>query len=157
LPAIVALRRYEEMHVDGIVTTPIFFTPRIADILRDRVSSPKGANLYMIINGKLASRSSTAPTNTLSMLSRSFSGDMTCKTREALAPTLEFAPRETDARPLRLRGGLRARRAAAAGPEQSIRRNTIAVGHIETDEPACPAQADLDARRPRRRRPPGSG
>jgi len=65
--------RYDELHVDGGVTTPVFITPMIAGIRPVGLSQLRGVNLYMIINGQLAIRPGTTPVNTLDLLASSFS------------------------------------------------------------------------------------
>jgi predicted acylesterase/phospholipase RssA len=84
-------RRYAEMHVDGGVTTPLFTAPLIAQILPDeQLQLLRGANLYVIVNGQLAITPTTTPYNTLDVLARSFTAELTYKTREALVLTLAF-------------------------------------------------------------------
>lgn len=82
---------YEEMHVDGSVTTSLFAAPLVAQILPMPSLSPQRANLYVIINSKLVSAPAETQANTLSVLSRSFSADLTYKAREALLIALEYA------------------------------------------------------------------
>ncbi len=87
-------RRYDELHVDGSVTTPVFATPLVAEILAPDDRALAGANLYLIVNGRLAVRPETVPVGTLPILSRSFDADMMYKTREAIALTIGFARRQ---------------------------------------------------------------
>lgn len=82
---------YEEMHVDGSVTTSLFAAPLIAQILPTPSAALRRANLYVIINGKLVSPPAETPGNTLGVLSRSFSADFTYKAREALLIAIEYA------------------------------------------------------------------
>lgn len=82
---------YEEMHVDGSVTTSLFAAPLIAQILPTPSPTLQRANLYVIINGKLVSAPVKTPANTLGVLSRSFSADLTYKSREALLTAIEYA------------------------------------------------------------------
>jgi predicted acylesterase/phospholipase RssA len=83
--------QYEEMHVDGSVTTSLFAVPLIAQILP--ISSParQPANLYVIINGNLVSPPSETPVNTLGVLSHSFSADLKYKARDSLLLAIEYA------------------------------------------------------------------
>ena len=82
---------YEEMHVDGSVTTSLFAAPLIAQIMPAPSATLRRANLYVIINGKLVSAPAATPVNTLGVLSRSFSADLTYKAREALLIALDYA------------------------------------------------------------------
>ena len=84
---------YDEMHVDGGVTTSVFTMPLIASIDADDLPQLRGANLYMIINGQLAHRPQTTPTHTIDILSAGFSAEMTYKTREAIISNLAAAHR----------------------------------------------------------------
>lgn len=93
------MHEYEEMHVDGSVTTSLFAAPLVAQILPMPSPEPQRANLYVIINGKLVSPPVETPGNTLDVLSRSFSADLTYKARDALVIAIEYAR----ARNMRLR------------------------------------------------------
>ena len=84
-------RRYEEMHVDGGVTTSVFTLPLVAGIRPVNLPELHGAHLYMIVNGQLARRAETTPVNTMELLTRSFSAEMTYKMREAIAENIGFA------------------------------------------------------------------
>lgn len=77
-------RRYEEMHVDGGVTTSLFAAPLTAQLLPRSSPSLPRANLYVIVNGKLASAPRATPVNTIGMLARAFSADFTYKSRDAV-------------------------------------------------------------------------
>jgi len=76
--------RYEEMHVDGGVTTSLFAAPLTAQLLPHVSPALPRANLYVVINGKLASAPRRTPVNTIGMLARAFSADFTYKSRDAL-------------------------------------------------------------------------
>jgi predicted acylesterase/phospholipase RssA len=86
-------RHYEEMHVDGGVTTSLFAAPLIAQILPVNLTLLHGAHLYVIVNGQLVAAPSTTRLSTPAILERSFSAQTTYKTRETLALTLGFAER----------------------------------------------------------------
>lgn len=75
---------YDEMHVDGDVTTPLFAAPLIAHILPWDIPELKGAHLYVIVNGRLAMQPVETPVNTIKVLEDSFSAQLTYKTRDAL-------------------------------------------------------------------------
>lgn len=76
--------RYQEMHVDGGVTTSLFAAPLTAQLLPQPWPMLPNANLYVVINGKLASAPRRTPVNTIGMLARAFSADFTYKSRDAL-------------------------------------------------------------------------
>ena len=86
-------KRYEELHVDGSVTTSIFATPLIAQILPEAEFPLGGAHLYMLINGQLAAAPETTTISSFSLIARSFSAQMTYKTRQSLVLALEYAQR----------------------------------------------------------------
>lgn len=75
---------YDEMDVDGSVTTPLFLAPIVAQMVPDAGVELVGANVYVIVNGHLAMRPEEVPLNTLKVLQRSFSAGLTYKTRDAL-------------------------------------------------------------------------
>ncbi|TAN03355.1 MAG: hypothetical protein EPN36_13080 [Rhodanobacteraceae bacterium] len=85
---------YDEMHVDGSVTTPLFAAPLIAHVMTAEGSELKGANLYVIVNGKLAMEPKETPINTIRILMESFSAQITYKTRDALTLVLALAHRD---------------------------------------------------------------
>lgn len=86
-------RRYEEMHVDGGVTTSLFAAPLIAQILPADLGLLNGAHLYVIVNGQLVAAPASTRLSTPAILERSFSAQTTYKTRETLVLTLGFADR----------------------------------------------------------------
>jgi predicted acylesterase/phospholipase RssA len=75
---------YQEMHVDGGVTTSLFAAPLIAQLFSQPSATLPNANLYVVINGKLASAPRRTPVNTIGILARAFSADFTYKSRDAL-------------------------------------------------------------------------
>lgn len=78
-------RHYEELHVDGGVTTPVFIEPLIAGVQPTELPPLRGAHLYMIVNGALAQPPATTPLNTLDVMGRSFAAGLSYRTREAVA------------------------------------------------------------------------
>src|SRR5580658_5635634 len=44
---------FDEMHVDGDTTVPLFITPRVAAIAPEEVRGLQGATVYVIVNGQL--------------------------------------------------------------------------------------------------------
>jgi hypothetical protein len=167
VPVHVGTRHYEEMHVDGGVTTSLFAAPLIAQILPADLGLLRGAHLYVIVNGQLATVPSTTRLSTPAILERSFSAQTTYKTRETLALTLGFAHRYgldlkvsdvpvdypfgsfIDFRPQHLRAlfdyaeGCAAQRRLWMTPEQSLKRNLEPPppSTSATAAVACPAPA----------------
>lgn len=84
---------YDEMHVDGSVTTPLFIAPLIAQTVQGNEAEAEGANVYVIINGRLAMRPRETPINTLQVLKESFSAQLTYKTRDALGLIMALSHR----------------------------------------------------------------
>lgn len=82
---------YDEMHVDGDVTTPVFAAPLIAHILPWNIPELKGANLYVIVNGRLAMQPVETPVDTIKVLEDSFSAQLTYKSRDALGLIQDLA------------------------------------------------------------------
>jgi hypothetical protein len=86
-------REYDEMHVDGGVTTSVFSTPLIAGIQSTELPLLRGAHLYMIVNGQLARAPQTTRYNTVDILSNAFAAELTYKTREAIIDNIAAAKR----------------------------------------------------------------
>lgn len=76
--------QYDEMHVDGSVTTPLFILPLIAPTVINKGLQLEGGTIYVIVNGRLAMTPMETPINTLKELVESFSAQMTYKTRDAV-------------------------------------------------------------------------
>lgn len=158
--------RYDELHVDGGVTTPVFITPMIAGIKPVGLSQLRGANLYMIVNGQLAQAPTTTPVNTLDLLASSFSAAMTYKTRAAILDAIGFS-REfnihfrlteipvdypitsfVDFRPASMHSLFNYAANCALEnlvwltPQQSIEHNTHPHPVSAAEVPACPATGD---------------
>lgn len=87
-------RVYDEMHVDGSVTTSLFAAPHSAQLSQDDGAATLPRNLYVVVNGKLAEAPQETPLNTVDVLSRSFAADLNYKTREALLLALDFSRRQ---------------------------------------------------------------
>ncbi|MEO6800935.1 MAG: patatin-like phospholipase family protein [Rhodanobacter sp.] len=86
-------REYDEMHVDGGVTTSVFSTPLIAGVQSTDLPQLRGAHLYMIVNGQLARTPQTTPYNTIDIISNALAAEMTYKTREAIVDNISAAHR----------------------------------------------------------------
>lgn len=86
-------REYDEMHVDGGVTTSVFSTPLIAGIQSTDLPLLRGSHLYMIVNGQLARTPQTTRYNTIDIISNALAAEMTYKTREAIVDNISAAKR----------------------------------------------------------------
>jgi predicted acylesterase/phospholipase RssA len=84
---------FDEMHVDGSVTTPLFFGPIIAPTVPGVRAELADANVYVIVNGALAMEPKESSVSTFSVLANSFSAQITYKTRDALTLILDTAHR----------------------------------------------------------------
>ena len=154
---------YDEMHVDGSVTTSIFSTPLIAGIQSTDLPQLRGAQLYMIVNGQLARTPQTTRYNTIDILSNAFAAEMTYKTREAIVDNIAAARRlgmnlhiteipvdypqtsfiDFDQQHMRTLFNYAANCAAQKmvwmTPVESIRHNMGVRSVTTADAPACPA------------------
>jgi hypothetical protein len=153
------------MHVDGGVTTSLFAAPLTAQLLPHNSPSLPRANLYVIVNGKLASAPRATSVNTIGMLARAFSADFTYKTRDALLLAVMYSrsrhmqlhmteippayPYESfvDFRPAHMRllfdygADCAARGLLWETAEQSLARNMRAYTRGGSGPSACPASA----------------
>lgn len=160
---------YDEMHVDGGVTTSVFTLPLIAGIQSYDLPQLRGAHLYMIVNGQLARTPQTTRFNTIDILSNSFTAETTYKTRGAIVENIAAAKRLgmtfrmteipvdypqrnfTDFDQKHMRALFDYAAACAARgllwmtPEQSIRRNMNSRRKTISTRSAvaCPAQSEI--------------
>jgi predicted acylesterase/phospholipase RssA len=79
------IHAYDELHVDGSVTTPFFITPLVADVVSTSLDQLNGANVYVLVNSQLASPPHESSLETPELLGRSFSAQLMYKTKETLA------------------------------------------------------------------------
>ncbi|WP_114239143.1 patatin-like phospholipase family protein [Dyella sp. C9] len=158
------VHHYDEMHVDGSVTTPVFTTPLIAELHPEALSMLHDANLYMIVNSQMHHFPRETPLQTLPVLTSSFGAGLTYKTRESVAETIAFS------RQLNIRFVMTsipadypmnsfidfnkkdmlalfnyAADCAAQGrlwvtPEQGLRRNLMAHSITPSGPPSCPTE-----------------
>ncbi|RDJ00658.1 hypothetical protein DVT68_04345 [Dyella solisilvae] len=155
---------YDEMHVDGSVTVPVFTTPIIAELHPEALSALRGANLYMIVNSQIHHFPRTTPLETIPVLTMSFGAGLTFKTRVVIAETIAQArqldfhflmasiPADyptgsfIDFNPAHLRALFDyASDCAARGqlwgtPEQGLQRNLMAYSLPPSGPPSCPAE-----------------
>lgn len=86
-------KSYDEMHVDGSTTLPLFFGSEIMDEISFPLPELKGAETYVIVNGPLSTEPKTTPRRPTAVLSRSFSAAMMSASRRAVLMTADFAHR----------------------------------------------------------------
>lgn len=84
-------KSYDEMHVDGSTTTPLFFGSEIMQEIPFSLPQLKGAETYVIVNGPLSSEPKTTPRRPAAVLSRSFAAAMMSASRRAVVVTADFA------------------------------------------------------------------
>jgi len=84
---------FDEMHVDGSTTAPLLVATGIVAILPDELEPLRGANMYVVVNGKLRAVEETTPVNTLSILRRSVAAALESNTRSAVELAYSFAQR----------------------------------------------------------------
>lgn len=154
--------RYDELHVDGSVTTSVFTLPLVAGLRPQDLPPMRAGELYMIVDSQLARLPKTTPISTVAVLTRSFSAGMTYKTREAIIDTINLTGRlgmkfrlteipvdfpvstVVDFSPKFMRKLFDyGERCAAEGriwitPEQSIKRNMDAHRQSAAADTACP-------------------
>jgi hypothetical protein len=156
---------YDEMHVDGGVTTSVFSMPLIVGIQSTELPMLRGAHLYMIVNGQLARTPRTTRYNTIDILSNAFAAELTYKTREAIVDNIAASHRlgmdfslteipvdypqasfiDFDQQHMQALFDYAADCAARGllwmTPAQSIRRNMGTYLTPESGQPSCPAAA----------------
>lgn len=86
-------RTYDEMQVDGSITTPLFIAPVIA-LTTPAESGLSGAHVYVIVNGRMGRAPSETPVNTMRILADSFSAQLIYNTREAFNGVMALAQRD---------------------------------------------------------------
>ncbi|MBP1182488.1 patatin-like phospholipase family protein [Methylobacterium sp. PvR107] len=83
--------RFQEMHVDGSVVTPVFTLPQSL-LLRDgRIRTGGKAEIYVVINGRLEPDFEVTKDNTLSIVERSFTTASRARSRATLTATYALA------------------------------------------------------------------
>ncbi|MGA7540718.1 MAG: patatin-like phospholipase family protein [Steroidobacteraceae bacterium] len=84
-------KSYDEMHVDGSTTLPLFIASEIMEEIPESLPDLKGAEVYVIVNGQLDTDPKTTVQRPAAILSRSFSAAMMSASRRALVVTADFA------------------------------------------------------------------
>jgi hypothetical protein len=85
--------RFQEMHVDGGVTSNILAVPEAVLLKSIKQRSGPPSQLYVIVNGKLAPDFAMIENKTLSIVTRSFFTTVKSNTRNTLIATYAFARR----------------------------------------------------------------
>jgi hypothetical protein len=157
---------YDELHADGSITTPTFAIPMAATVSGYPLPQLHDANLYVIINDKLARAPRTTPINTVKILEDSFSAGTTYMAREAIVRSLaasrrldmqlriteipvdypqtsflDFRPQSTSAL-FDYAANCAERGLVWLTPEQSLRRNMNPQNEHGATHPMCPAGAE---------------
>jgi Patatin-like phospholipase len=83
--------QFDELHVDGGTTTPLFIAPEIVNVLPDRLTELRGANVYVIVNGQLGVPTETVDSGTLAVVKRSVSAVLQSNSRLAIEVTSALA------------------------------------------------------------------
>ena len=79
------------MHVDGGTTVPFFIAPHAAFITDEKIDDLKDVNIYVIINGQLATLPHATPVSTVPITMRGFSVVLMYMARTELVLTASFA------------------------------------------------------------------
>ena len=78
---------FDELHVDGGTTAPIFIAPEIVNVVPDRLTPLRGANVYAIVNGQLGVPAETVASGTIAVVKRSVSAVLQSSSRLAVEVT----------------------------------------------------------------------
>lgn len=84
-------KAYDEMHVDGSTTLPLFIASEIMEEMPLSLVDLRGAEVYVIVNGQLNTNPKTTSHKPTAVLSRSFSAALMSASRRALVVTADFA------------------------------------------------------------------
>ncbi|MBR1120834.1 patatin-like phospholipase family protein [Bradyrhizobium lablabi] len=85
-------RRFQEMHVDGGVTTPVLTVPD-ALLFHNRLPGDGRLNIYILVNKKIERTFELVPNGTIDVASRSLSSITQSQTRSVIFSTWDFARR----------------------------------------------------------------
>ena len=83
--------RFQELHVDGSVVTPVFTLPQALLVRDGRLRTAGKADIYVVINGRLEPEFDVTKNNTLSIVERSFTTASRARSRATLTATYAFA------------------------------------------------------------------
>ena len=87
--------RFQEMHVDGAVTSNVLAVPESVLLQKVAFKSAAKPKLYVIVNGKIAPDFAVIGDGTLSIVARSFYSSVKANTRNTLIATYDFARRNS--------------------------------------------------------------
>jgi patatin-like phospholipase len=82
---------FDELHVDGGTTAPLFIAPEIVNVLPDRLTPLRGANIYAIVNGQLGVRAESVRIATIPVVKRSVYAALQSSSRLAVEMTAALA------------------------------------------------------------------
>ena len=85
--------RFQEMHVDGAVTSNVLAVPESVLLQKVAFRSTAKPKLYIIVNGKITPDFAVIGDGTLSIVARSFYSTVKANTRSTLIATYDFARR----------------------------------------------------------------
>jgi len=75
---------FDEMHVDGGTTVPLFIAPTMAARTPDEISGLQGAKVYVIVNGQLGGPAVTTPVHMVSIVRRGVNAALESSSRTAV-------------------------------------------------------------------------
>jgi hypothetical protein len=84
---------YDEMHVDGGTKASLLAMPDIAAVVPHDMTPMHGANLYLLVNGKLSASQVTTPTDAFSVFKRALATSLNGEVRSKLLLAYAFAQR----------------------------------------------------------------
>jgi hypothetical protein len=85
--------RFQEMHVDGAVTAPVFTLPDVYLLSHANLSQNLRLNIYILINNKVQREFQLVPDRTLEIAARASASATKSQTRSILYETYDFAGR----------------------------------------------------------------
>lgn len=86
-------RTFQEMHVDGSVVIPVFTLPQAFLQGQGRLGRVGKAEIYVVMNGRLAPEFAVTPNDALSIAGRSFTAASRARSRATLSATEAFSRR----------------------------------------------------------------
>jgi hypothetical protein len=84
---------FDEMHVDGGTTSPLFIAPELANLLPAKGALLEGANVYIIVNGQIGTQVLTTPIKTTPIVRRSIEAALNGNALEAVEIAWSLAQR----------------------------------------------------------------
>lgn len=82
---------FDEMHVDGGTTVPLFIAPTVTAITPEEMRGLAGATVYLIVNGQLGGAAVTTPVRTVSILRRGVNVALESSSRAAVEVALSLS------------------------------------------------------------------